>query len=446
MKIIIAAPPFLGHLNPMLSIAQILMSHGHEIVVTTATFLRDRVEGTGAKFVPLLAGADYDSRQMTTLFAEHSKLKPGLELLEAQVGDMIEPLGHQYAGLQKILAEFDADAIVSDAMFNGTLPLLLNGKTNRPVIIHICPHQLFTERDDGAPTGAGLPPAENQAQQEEYRAIRKVADAACFNPLKARLDRRLAELGIGPTTLPYVETLAALPDLFLQPTVPGFEYPRRNLPSTVCFIGCLPPPPSKTPDPDWIDDLDGSRQVVLVTQGTLANFDLGQLIGPTLDALAEDPDLLVIVTTGGASLSSIPTRIPTNARVADFLPFERLLSRVDVVVSNGGYGTVNMSLKAGIPLVVAGLTEDKADITARVAWSGAGINLATNEASSAAVRNAVRAILNKPAYRQHAKRLAAEFATYDTEEEVLRLVEGCVQAARDGDRVGTHPQPLGRRG
>ena len=31
----------------------------------------------------------------------------------------------------------------------------------------------------------------------------------------------------------------------------------------------------------------------------------------------------------------------------------------------------------GIPLVTAGMTEDKADVNARVAWSGVGLNLAT---------------------------------------------------------------------
>ena len=31
----------------------------------------------------------------------------------------------------------------------------------------------------------------------------------------------------------------------------------------------------------WAGDLDGSRKVVLVTQGTVSNHDFGQLVVPT---------------------------------------------------------------------------------------------------------------------------------------------------------------------
>jgi UDP:flavonoid glycosyltransferase YjiC (YdhE family) len=48
------------------------------------------------------------------------------------------------------------------------------------------------------------------------------------------------------------------------------------------------------PKPDWWNDLEGSRRIVVVTQGTVANYDFGQLLEPTLEALAdrdEDPCL-----------------------------------------------------------------------------------------------------------------------------------------------------------
>lgn len=117
---------------------------------------------------------------------------------------------------------------------------------------------------------------------------------------------------------------------------------------------------------------------MLVTQGTVSNHDFSQLIAPTLAALADEPDLLVVATAGGRSSAAIPGPIPDNARVADYLPLEKLLPRVDALVTNGGYGTVNQALGHGIPLVTAGLSEDKPDVCARVAWSGAGIDLHTS--------------------------------------------------------------------
>jgi hypothetical protein len=52
-----------------------------------------------------------------------------------------------------------------------------------------------------------------------------------------------------------------------------------------------------------------------------------------------------------------------------------------VMVTNGGYGGVQMALSYGVPLVVAGASEDKPEVGARVAWSGAGLNLKTGKPS-----------------------------------------------------------------
>ena len=98
----------------------------------------------------------------------------------------------------------------------------------------------------------------------------------------------------------------------------------------------LPPAHASGPLPEWWQDLDG-RTVVHVTQGTIDNQDFSTLIGPTLLALA-DEDVLTVATTGGRPIGSIPGPRPDNARIAEFIPYDLLLPRVDVMVTNGGYG------------------------------------------------------------------------------------------------------------
>jgi UDP:flavonoid glycosyltransferase YjiC (YdhE family) len=166
----------------------------------------------------------------------------------------------------------------------------------------------------------------------------------------------------------------------------------------------------------------------LVTQGTVANDDLGQLVGPTLSGLGDRDDLLIIVTTGGRPVEAVPGPIPSNARVAEFLDYNWLFPRLDAMVTNGGYGTVNHALRHGLPLVVAGKSEDKAEIAARVAWSGAGINLNTEQPSAAAVAEAVEAVLGDSQYRNRASSLSGEFARYDVEFEILRAVAEVTEA------------------
>ena len=203
-------------------------------------------------------------------------------------------------------------------------------------------------------------------------------------------------MGIPPVSMNVVDAIVALPDAFMQLTVPGFEFPRRDLPPSVHFVGALPIIPNQAPIPPWAHELDGSRKVVFVTQGTLANHDFGQLVTPTLAALANEPDVLVVVTAGGRSVDDIPGPIPSNVRVASYLPFEWILPKADVFVTNGGYGSVNQALSFGVPLVTAGLTEDKADVNAHVAWFGVGIDLKTNDPTQEALQAAVRNVLDKP--------------------------------------------------
>src|SRR6202011_2679010 len=95
-----------------------------------------------------------------------------------------------------------------------------------------------------------------------------------------------------------------LPDLFLQLRAKQFKSPRSEFPHTIRFVGpLLPPPAADFRPPPWWDDLDKAGSVVLVTQGTVANEDLGRLVGPTLTALANE-DLAVIASTGGPPVDS----------------------------------------------------------------------------------------------------------------------------------------------
>src|SRR6202043_3847962 len=121
-------------------------------------------------------------------------------------------------------------------------------------------------------------------------------------------------------------------------------------------------------------------------------------------------------------IDAIPGPIPSNARLASYLPFEWVLPQVDAFVTNGGYGSVNQAMSFGIPLVTAGLTEDKADVNARVAWSGVGIDLATNEPTPQALREAIRTVLDKPNYRSRASLMADQFNRIDTRPEILGIV------------------------
>jgi UDP:flavonoid glycosyltransferase YjiC (YdhE family) len=151
---------------------------------------------------------------------------------------------------------------------------------------------------------------------------------------------------------------------------------------------------------------------VHVTEGAIDNADLSRLLQPTIDALGGE-DVVVVATTGGRDVSQIKVPLPMNTYVAEYIPHDVLLPKVDVTVTNGGYGAVQRALSAGVPLVVAGNTEDEPEVAARVAWTGAGINLRTGTPTPRALRAAVREVLNDDRYLRRARDLEAAFARRD---------------------------------
>ena len=68
-------------------------------------------------------------------------------------------------------------------------------------------------------------------------------------------------------------------------------------------------------------------------------------------------------------------------------------------------------------------------MNARVAWSGVGIDLATNEPTPPALREAIRTVLDTPHFRARAGATAEAFRGIDTRSEILRIVEHAVPAS-----------------
>lgn len=415
MKIILAALAQLGHLNPVLAAGRVFRDAGHEVKVLTGKLMKNNVEAAGLAFVALPADADPDLSDINAAFPERQAIPPGPEQLRFDFERVfVDPIAGQYRGLTALLAAFPADVIMHDTMFGGSLPMLLGaGPAVRPVIVSLGVTFLPVQRDDGAPMGLGLPPAVNADQSALYAGIAAQVDAAFGAPVRARADALLASLGAGPLPASLTDSLVTLPDVYFQPAVPGFEYPSRAAPASLSFIGSLPLPARGEIPGALAAALAAGKRIVLVTQGTVANRDLGQLLAPTIAAMADAEDVAVFATTGGRPVDAVPGERPANAHLSTFLKFADVMPFVDVLVTNGGYGTVTHALEAGVPVIVAGATEDKPEVAARVAWSGAGINLGIDTPTAAAVRAAIDEVLSNDACRSAAQSLATQFKGLD---------------------------------
>ncbi len=400
----------------MLAVAEHLQRIGHDVTFTTSENFRSKVASAGIRFVPLTGKADYDYRHMyevpggEDLSDEDRKIHVFRERFAEVIPD-------QYQVIQQISRDTPPDLILVDTFFMGIFPMLLGPRENRPPVIGCGVNPMILSSAD---CGMVVPPATTPEEKQQIVTENQVIQEK-FQPVDERINAIMRSSGVRPMPHFFVDSVYLLPDIFLQFAPEALEYPRSEMPETIRYIGpIVPSRPVKFEPPVWWQELDGSRPVVLVTQGTLANHDFNEVIQPTLDGLAGE-DVLVIVAAGRSDTETL--NVPENARVASFIPFDKILPKVDVLVTNGGYGAVNHALSLGVPMVLSGTTEDKDMVSARVAWAGAGINLKTRHANPEEVRNAVRTILLNEQYRNAAKRLQEDCSRYDALAEITRTVD-----------------------
>ncbi|MGE2726349.1 glycosyltransferase [Mycolicibacterium pulveris] len=428
---LIAASPIPGHVRPMLHVAADLRARGHRVTVLTGADHRAEVTSLGLTYLKLPSRAHprCDDGGLP------APLPPLLDRWYRGRCEMrsvfIDPLPAQYRALGNALRTTMFDAVLCDVAFTGALPLL-TGHGPRPWIVVGGVGPLTLSSADTPPFGAAFTPR----AQSNYELMTWVTHRLLFGDVHSGLNDALAAVGAPPSPV-FLTDWPLLADRVLQFTVPDLEYARSDLPATVAFTGpVLPPPASHAARLPWNPAAD-PRTVVHVTQGTWDNDDLDALLRPTLDALAGRDDLLVVATTGRSDRPTLPGPVPANAYVTDFVPYTQLLPHVDVMVTNGGYGGVHQALAHGVPLVVAGGTADKPEVAARVAHTGAGINLATSRPNRSAIAAAVDTVLNTGSYRTAARRLRREIRSADAFDRIAEILEGlAVPGARSGTLVG----------
>ncbi|MDQ1512414.1 MAG: hypothetical protein QOC59_256 [Microbacteriaceae bacterium] len=434
VRVLLPSTPVYGHVMPMITIGRGLTRLGHHVTLLSGRKYAETARQAGLDFVPLPADIDFDDADLDGFLPDRHRHKGIAALRHDVIGVFVRTIPSQHAAVTALMASGDYDVVLAESNFAGIVPTLLNLPRDRRIpVFAVCPTPLSVTSVDCAPTGIGLAPGHTALSRLRNRALNALIHGG---PLKA-VDTAAAEVleRMGSAPLPgNVFDHVTLFDLAFHLAPAGFEYPRRELPDTVRFVGPLPLQSSAdTPLPDWWSDLDGARPVVHVTQGTIDNADPGRLIVPTIRALAGE-DVLVVASTGGKPVADVLEQLggtlPENARVAEFLPYDRLLPKTAVMVTNGGFGGVQHALSFGVPLVVAGVTEDKPEVAARVAWSGAGVNLRRGRPSAKRVRAGVHRVLRDERYRSGAARLRGQIAAVGSPVDTISAALATVTVSR----------------
>ncbi|TDZ53212.1 UDP-glucosyltransferase A1 [Colletotrichum trifolii] len=429
--VLVLCSPAMGHISPMLQITQHLVQCGYDVSFLASDGYRDHVERCGAVFLPHKGFINYRSEtDLHRLFSDFVHVPRGVpQLLWIHEKLWINSIP---SGLESIRAALETlrergpdreVVILCESMYSGILPLKLGaelpkGYSELPTTLGISIMPAMWASPDTGPFGFGLPADSSESGRLRNTVIAKLfAEDSC----KRTFDRLADTLQYLCGTTQPLQTIYgdhasvirhglwdagwACHDTTLQMCIPPLELPRSDWPPNFKFGGTLPRKevPADYAYPVWWDEIvDNStrpeperKKVVFVAQGTVVQ-DYGDMILPTIRGLADRRDLIVMAVLGakGAELRlSDGEALPCNVRVVDYLLYDAALPFADVFAVTGGYGALSHGMTNGVPMVLAGDSEDKIEVSLRGESAGCAIALRSGRPSQEEIVGAINAIL-----------------------------------------------------
>lgn len=350
-------------------------------------------------------------------------------------------LPSQYEAIQRALKMLNHEyphrpiIVMTESLNFGALPIPLGAPGFRPKgFIAIGLNPILLTSMDHSPFGSGMLP-DSSPEGRERNKVANAAQKRFFAQSQAAYLESLVSVGAQAKQhdLFLLDSLYALPDRFIQMCTPSVEYTRSDAPSTLRFAGGYPTTTDSRgttshQKPSWWDQVTSSnvaikKKIIFVCQGTVA-MDFNQLVIPTMAALKDRSDMIVVVALGrpGTTLAA-SVSVPSNCRVADYIPYDDLLPHCDVFVTTGGYGSFQRALNNGTPLVMAGTTEEKPETAARAEWAGVAVNLRTTYPSVEQLERAIDEILSNEKYKIRALEIQAEIARNNPVDVIVENIE-----------------------
>ncbi|KAF2646682.1 UDP-Glycosyltransferase/glycogen phosphorylase [Massarina eburnea CBS 473.64] len=435
-----------SHVEKIAAIAVELAALGYPITFIVGRTFQNHIVNLhpNIKFLPLQGLDDKMSDEDTATFLQLSSgVEQEIFIMKKVLADGIKD-GHDT--LQSFFKEFrdkygNKKPLISlyDQTVPGHHPILMGGPGLRPdTSIGISLAPLTLDSNDTYPFRTGKAPHTGPESKELHRkAYEKIFDDRLEREFNQYWWEKLEEAGVKLETYPRIlHAMGSLPDYLMTLGVPEFQFPRSDLRPNVRYFGAFKKVGKQGDDtvsqlPSWWEDVVKAKaeglKIVAVSQGTV-EVRPEDLVLPALEALKDRKDILVIATFVVSEPEDVPGLVvPSNARVAKFVPYDLLLPLVDVLVTNGGYGAVQHCLRLGVPMVVSGEGQDKTETNAIIEYTGVGINLKGRYPGVDSIRDAVARILEDETFKTNVKSLSTKYEKYDIAREFDRVISDAVR-------------------
>lgn len=389
----VICPNASGHLNPMLALADAIRARGHQVTFFLLGDPPASVAAAGFEVVPL-GGSVFPPDQYRASFEQLGSLQGRAALkhtfaIGARAAEAILKVGPSAAHAVDVTA-----LVVDQASFPGGT---VADQLGLPFAT-VC-NALLLHTDSMAPPFF----THWQPQDTWWAMIRNqiawVGLNRLYAPILARIQDHRRRLGL-PVPARMADIWSGRLQISQQPEV--FEFPRRELPKHVRFVGPLRLPGGYQPVPFPWERLDG-RPLIYASLGTLQNRVAGMF--RVIAEACEGLDAQLVISTGHGVAPEALGELPGCPIVVSYAPQLELLRRSTIAVTHAGLNTVLDALATGIPMVAVPVTNEQPGIAARVAWIGAGEAIAHKSVTPQALRSAVIRVRSNPSYRASAERV-----------------------------------------
>jgi UDP:flavonoid glycosyltransferase YjiC (YdhE family) len=362
-RISFVAPPFAGHLNPLLELAAAASTAGHEVTVITGEARIPSVMALGLHAIALTCLNDKKLEQIANtekpVGGNPLRLFDQLQRSLAIVTEARRELKTLWQNARPDLVVADSVAVAAGlAATDLGLPWITTIAT--PFAIECC---------SGTPSYVG-------GWSEGSTILHKLRNAA------GRFLVRRVKKGLAYAARHQLMTLGAevyRPDgseaCYSPTSILGFgirelEF-ERDWPPTFRMIGPL----FRNPEPVPMPPLPLTRPRVLITLGTHLLWAKSKLAEDIAWLATNRPRISFIGSLGSVGSSNEVLALADNAALHSFIPYAEGLPSFDAIIHHGGAGITYATIAAGKPAIVVPHDYDQFDYAARIVAKGAGLRV-----------------------------------------------------------------------
>ncbi|MBM7505630.1 glycosyltransferase [Agromyces aurantiacus] len=381
----LVAPPFAGHLHPILGVGVELARRGIPVRVTSTAAARSRIEAAG---LPAHALESADDATVAAIAEPAERIGRHPVRLHRQFRATLAVLGAIRDDLDRGWRDDPPAVVVADFTLPVAGPV---ARQHGARWFTAMPSPAAIGSMDGTPAYCGglLPPGgpagrvRDAAARAAVRAFKRSVFALNARPLRA--------LGVTGVFRADGTEQAYSPDTILALGLRELELP-RSWPEAVRFVGPVRYSPPGRPgawgagaadgdDAEDAQDEDAGGATsaipraaariprVLVAFGTHLATEKARLVAMLDEVAALVPAVRFDLSLGGSDIANPRAAGASDrvdrVRIVDYVDYDRL-DRYDAIVHHGGTGIAQAALAAGRPAVVVPIDYDQPDVAARL--------------------------------------------------------------------------------